>query len=186
MSIIDKENVIGILDSKESIKKFLNGFRSKSLEEHFSKLSKNFFTNACDGFTFTTTNELNFIHVKKYFGPWGQYLKFQYSFFPDFYNYILDYDYNNGIPAFIVLDNEEFTKLQADFLKSDAYHGELSNSIEIDNAFIHYYAYEDIKFKLDEDLKYITLTDGWMPKVIVPYDCDLFWWLYKKLFKGEN
>lgn len=186
MSIIDKENVIGILDSKEDIKKFLNGFRSKSLEEHFSKLSKDFFTNACDGFTFTTTNELNFIHVEKYFGPWGNYLKFKNSFFPEFYSYVLEYDYNNGIPAFIILDNEEFNKLVKEFLRSDAFHGELSNNIGVDNAFIHYRHYEDVKFKLDKKLKYITFTDGWAPEVTIPYNCNLFWWFYNKFFKGES
>lgn len=186
MSIIDKENVIGILDSKEDIEKFLNGFKSKSLEEHFSRFSKNFFTSNCDGFTFVTTNEIGFIHVKKYFGQWRQYLKFKNSFFPKFYEYILGYDYTNKIPAFIILDNEEFNKLQKEFLQSDAFHGEFSNHIGVDNAFIHYRHYEDIEFKLDENFNYITFTDGWAPKITVPYDCDLFWWLYKKLFKGED
>ncbi len=169
-----KGQIIAILYNKEEIQKFL-----KPISLSFSH--ENFFLNS-ERITFID-NGLRSIIVRK---QNGKEIEINILAHSNLWNYILSYDFERKIPNWVFINDKNFTKLQEDFLKSDAYHGELSNSIEIDNAFIYYYAYEDVHFKLDEDLSYITFTDGWAPKILVPYDCDLFWWLYKKLFKGEN
>lgn len=169
--------IIAILYNKEEIQEFLKYIKLPACIENF----------------FLTSNKIYFIDngfgsikAKRFIDFEDEGFNITLLSLPNLYHYILFYNFERKIPTCVILDYEDFAKLQADFLKSDAFHGEFSNYIEVDNAFIHYQHYEDIEFKLDENLNYITFTDGWMPEILVPYDCDLFWWLYKKLFKGEN
>lgn len=80
----------------------------------------------------------------------------------------------------------EFDKLQYDFLHSDAFVEECSNQSDIDFAFLNYYPYEDVHIEVKKDLDRINISDYWSDGVTIPYDCELFWWLYNKFFKGES
>ena len=92
------------------------------------------------------------------------------------YDYLMNLFGNERLITTIELD-----KLQNDFLHSDVF--ECSNRSDVDFIFLNYCPYEDVHVEVTKDLAYMDITDYWSDGVRIPYDCELFWWLYNKLFK---
>ena len=172
-----KGQIIAILYDKEKIQKFLKHIKLPVyVENFFLNSNKIYFID--DGF--------GRIRAKRSIDFEDEGFDITLHSFPSLYRYILFYGFEKKIPSLVVINDKDFLKLQKEFLKSDAYCGEFSNNIEVDSDFLLYYPYWNVEFKLDKDLNYITFVDEWGPKITVPYDCDLFWWLYNKFFKGED
>lgn len=92
------------------------------------------------------------------------------------YDYLIDLFGNRRLITIM-----EFDELQNDFLHSDPF--EYSNRSDVDFVFLNYYPYESVHVEVAKDLAYMDITDYWSDGVRIPYDCELFWWLYNKLFK---
>lgn len=168
--------------SRSKMKILQQAYQNSDLYNKDNRTDKSFIKSVWKEIYFLLPADKAFIVLtgKKFDNPGFEHYFFIYPFNKNgsnLYDYFTDLFGNERL-----ITTTEFDKLQNNFLYSDALERGCSNQSDINFAFLNYYPYEDVHIEVAKDLSYMDITDYWSDGVRVPYDCELFWWLYNKIF----